>query len=57
MWSGVGSSICGGEPSGMLENRSSIFRLISSMFSYSPFIAGSLEGGRVAMSVGVRDVV
>ena len=57
MWSGVRSSICGGYPSGTSKNRSSISRLISSMFSSSPSLAGSLEVGRVAMSVGTRDVV
>ena len=57
MWSGVGSSICGGEPSGMSENRSSISRLIFSMFSSSPFLAGSLVGGWGAVSVGVKDEV
>ena len=57
MWSGVGSSICGGEPSGMLENRSSISWLISSIFSSSPFLAGSLAGGGGAVSVGVKDEV
>ena len=57
MWSGDGSSICGGEPSGMSENRLSISRLISSMFSSSSYLTGSLEGGRLSMSVGMRDVV
>ena len=57
MWSGVRSLICGGEPSGMSKNRSSISRLISSMFYSSPFLAGSLAGGGGAMSVGVKDEV
>ena len=57
MWSSVGSSICGGEPSRMLENRSSISRLISSMFSSSLFLAGSLAGGGGVMSVRVKDEV
>ena len=57
MWSGVGSSICWGEPSGMSENKSSIYRLISSMFSSSPFLASSLAGGRGGMLVGVKDEV
>ena len=39
------------------KNRSSISRLIPSMFSSSPSLVGSLEGGRVSMSVGMRDVV
>ena len=57
MWLGVGSSICGVEPSWMLENRSSISLLISPMFSSSSFLAGSLAGGGGAMSVGVKDEV
>ena len=57
MWSGVRSSICGGEPSWMSENMSSISRLISSMFSSSPFLDGSLAGGGGAVSVGVKDEV
>ena len=57
MWSCVEYSICGGEPSRMSENRLSISRLISSMFSSSPFLAGSLASGGGAMSVGVKDEV
>ena len=57
MRSDVGSSICEGEPSAMSENRPLISRLISSMFSSSPFLAISLAGGGGAMSVGVKDEV
>ena len=57
MWSDVGFSIFGGEPSGMSENKSSISRLISSMFSSSSFLASSLVSGGGAMSVGVKDEV
>ena len=57
MWSDVGFSICGGEPSGMSENKSSISQLISSMFSSSSFLVGSLTGGGGVMSVGVKDEV
>ena len=57
MWSGVRSSTCGGESSGMLENRLLISWLISSRFSSSPSLAGSLTGGGGAMLVGVKDEV
>ena len=57
MRSDVGSSICEGEPSAMLENRSLISRLISSMFSSSPFLAISSVGGGGVMSIGVKDEV
>ena len=57
MWSGDGSSICRGETSRMSENSSSIYRLISSMFSSSSFLVGSLVGGGLSMSVGMMDVV
>ena len=52
MCSGVGSSICGGEPSRMLENSSSISRLISSMFSSSSFPVGSLASEGVLGRLG-----
>ena len=57
MWSGVRSSNCGGESSGMSENRLSITRLISSRFSCSPSLAGSLVGGGCEMSKGIMDEV
>ena len=57
MWSDVGFSIYGGEPSGMSENKLLISRLISSMFSSSSFLAGSLAGGGGVLSVEVKDEV
>ena len=57
IWSGVGSSTCGGESYGTSENTLSITRLISSMFSSSLSLASSLAGGGGAMSIGVKDEV
>ena len=57
MWSGDGSSICGGENFRMSKNSSSISRFISSMFSSSSFPINSLAGGGLSMSVGMMDVV
>ena len=54
MWSCVEYSICGGEPSWILENRLSIYWLISSMFSSSSFLVGSLAGGGGAVLAGMK---
>ena len=57
IWSGVGSSTCGGESFGMSVNRLLITRLISSRFSSSTSLAGSLANGGCGMSAGIKDEV
>ena len=57
MWSGVGSSTCGGESSGTSENKLSITRFISSKFSSSTSLAGSLANGGCGMSARIKDEV
>ena len=58
IWSvGVGSSNCGGESFGSSENRLSISRLISSRFSSSTSLFGSLANKGYEMSVGIKDEV
>ena len=57
MWSGVGSSTCGGESSWKSENRLSITQLISSRFSSSTSLAGSLANRGCGMSAGIKDEV
>ena len=57
IWLGVGCLTCGGESSGMSENRLSITRLIYSRFSSSTSLASSLANGGCGISAGIKDEV
>ena len=53
----VGSSTCGGESSGLSENRLLINWLISSKLYSSTSLTGSLANGECGMSKGIKDEV
>ena len=57
-WCGrIWSLTCGGESFGMSENRLSITQFISSRFSSSKSLSGSLANGGCGMLAGIKDEV